>query len=53
LLYAQAKTFVCCTGVDMMGDLWVSMFASSSISIFLLLALFIYIRALDVLPSRR
>lgn len=35
-----------------MGNLWASMFAAGSISIFLVLALFIYIQALDSLPSK-
>lgn len=48
----QAKAFMCCSGVNMFGNLWVSMFASGSISIILLVFLFIYISALDQLPPR-
>ncbi|EIE18872.1 hypothetical protein COCSUDRAFT_45025 [Coccomyxa subellipsoidea C-169] len=51
-LYIKAKTFMCCSGVNMFGNLWVSMFASGSISIILLIFLFIYISALDQLPPR-
>ncbi|BDA48981.1 hypothetical protein COCOBI_13-0910 [Coccomyxa sp. Obi] len=51
-LYIQAKTFLCCSGVNMMGDLWVSMFASGSISVILLIFMFVYISNLDKLPPR-
>jgi len=48
----QAKSFVCCSGVNMMGNLWVSMFASGSLSIILLIFLFFYISSLDQLPPK-
>ncbi|KAK9918047.1 hypothetical protein WJX75_000757 [Coccomyxa subellipsoidea] len=51
-LYIQAKTFFCCSGVNMFGNLWVSMFAAGSLSIILLIFLFTYIGSLDQLPPR-
>ncbi|CAL8463863.1 g3398 [Coccomyxa elongata] len=51
-LYIQAKSFLCCSGVNMMGNLWVSMFASGSISIILLIFMLVYIGNLDKLPPR-
>jgi hypothetical protein len=48
----QVKAFVCCSGVNMLGDLWAAMFAAGSLSIILLLFMFVYIRDLDRLPEK-
>jgi hypothetical protein len=52
VVWVQAKTFFCCSGVNMFGNLWVSMFAAGSLSIILLIFLFTYIGSLDQLPPR-
>lgn len=48
----QVKTYVCCSGVNMLGNLWAAMFSTCALSIVLLLFMFIYIRDLDRLPPK-
>ena len=48
----QVKTYACCSGVNMLGNLWVAMFAAGCLSIVLLLFMFIFIRDLDRLPPK-
>ncbi|CAL5222903.1 g5332, partial [Coccomyxa viridis] len=50
--YIQVKTYVCCSGVNMLGNLWAAMFSTCALSIVLLLFMFIYIRDLDRLPPK-
>ena len=53
-IYLQAKSFICCDTVSsMFGDLWLSVFAASVMSIVLIMSMFAYIKRLDELPSRR
>lgn len=49
----QVKALVCCDTVDMLGDLWVSMFSAGSVAVVLLIVTFAYIGKLDSLPRRR
>ena len=49
----QIKALVCCDTVDMLGDLWVSMFSAGSVAVVLLIVTFAYIGKLDRLPRRR
>jgi len=48
----QVKTFACCSGVNMLGNLWAAMFSACCLSIILLLFMFVYIRDLDRLPAK-
>lgn len=52
LCAAQAKSFLCCDGVNMFGNLWVAQFAAVCIAVLLLICIFAYIGKLDVLPPR-
>ena len=53
-IYLQAKSFICCKTVsNMFGDLWLSLFIASAMSIVLILSVFAYIKRLDELPARR
>jgi len=49
----QVKTLVCCDTVDMLGDLWVSMFSAGSIAVVLAVVAMAYIGKLDSLPRGR
>ncbi len=49
----QVKTLVCCDTVDMLGDLWVSMFSAGSIAVVLAIVAMAYIGRLDSLPRGR
>ena len=48
----QVKTFACCSGVNMLGNLWAAMFSAGSLSVILLLFVFVFIRDLDRLPAK-
>jgi len=48
----QVKTFACCSGGNMLGNLWAAMFSAGCLSIILLLFMFVYIRDLDRLPAK-
>ena len=49
---AQAKAFVCCNGVNMLGDLWVASFATDLIALVLLPCMLAFLGKLDALPPR-
>ena len=51
-LRAQAKTFLCCNVINMLGNLWLASFAIGSIAVFLLMTMFAYIAQLDKLPPK-
>ena len=46
------KTFACCSGVNMLGNLWAAMFSAGSFSVILLLFVFVFLRDLDRLPAK-
>ena len=48
----QVKTFACCSGVNMLGNLWAAMFSAGSLSVILLLFVFVFLRDLDRLPAK-
>ena len=52
-LYLGAKTLACCDVVDLVGNLWMSMFMAGWFSVVLVGAMFCYIRRLDELPRKR
>ena len=49
---AQAKSFLCCDGVNMLGNLWAAQFAAVTVAAFLLVCMFAYIGKLDALPPK-
>ncbi|KAK9815948.1 hypothetical protein WJX72_012476 [[Myrmecia] bisecta] len=51
-IYIQAKTLVCCDAIDMLGNLWMCMFATAVLATILILTMFTYIRTLDRLPDK-
>ena len=52
-LYLGAKQLACCDVVDLVGNLWLSMFMAGWFSVVLVVAMFCYIRRLDELPRKR
>ena len=44
--------FACCSGVNMLGNLWAAMFSAGSLSVVLLLFVFVFLRDLDRLPAK-
>ena len=47
------KGLLCCDTVDMLGDLWVSMFSAGSVAVVLIIVAFCYVGKLDCLPRGR
>lgn len=43
---------MCCSLINMLGNLWLASFAIGSIAVFLLMTMFAYIAQLDKLPPR-
>ena len=52
-LYLGAKQLACCDVVDLVGNLWMSMFMAGWFAVVLVGAMFCYIRRLDELPRKR
>lgn len=52
-IYLGAKQLACCDVVDLVGNLWLSMFMAGWFSVVLAGAMFCYIRRLDELPRKR
>lgn len=52
-IYLGAKQLACCDVVDLVGNLWLSMFMAGWFSVVLAVAMFCYIRRLDELPRKR
>ncbi|KAL0048626.1 hypothetical protein WJX82_007262 [Trebouxia sp. C0006] len=52
-IYLGAKQLACCDVVDLVGNLWLSMFMAGWFSVVLVVAMFCYIRRLDELPRKR
>ncbi|DBB04425.1 TPA: hypothetical protein ACH3X1_012907 [Trebouxia sp. C0004] len=52
-IYLGAKQLACCDVVDLVGNLWLSMFMATWFSVVLAGAMFCYIRRLDELPRKR